>query len=133
MFFWGEKIGAFTNFFQLQVKAPAEMNVPDYEEKNPYRLKNNIRTWYTDGSNKDVPKPYTSYSEAGAKILFFVPKKHKQKVNYYFNKLDDGWPESETVKYYIEIVYLHLFCVQDMRSSKHLRRYEKTKDMRYEI
>jgi hypothetical protein len=40
------------------------MNVPNYEEKNPYRLKNHIRAWYTDGSSKDVPQPYTSYPEA---------------------------------------------------------------------
>ena len=32
-----------------QVKAPAEMNAPSYEERNPYRLKNNIRAWHTDG------------------------------------------------------------------------------------
>ena len=50
--------------FLLKVKAPAEMNVPNYEEKNPYRLKNHIRAWYTDGSSKDVPQPYTSYPEA---------------------------------------------------------------------
>ncbi|CAK9071692.1 unnamed protein product [Durusdinium trenchii] len=47
-----------------QVKAPAEMNVPNYEEKNTYRLKNNIRAWHTDGSTKQVPDPYGSYSEA---------------------------------------------------------------------
>ena len=46
------------------MKAPAEMNVPSYEEKNVYRLKNHIRAWYTDGSTKDVPEPYASYSEA---------------------------------------------------------------------
>lgn len=72
--------GALTFFFQdpffakqfepshlasSQVKAPAEMNVPNYEEKNTYRLKNNIRAWYTDGSTKQVPDPYGSYSEVG--------------------------------------------------------------------
>lgn len=41
------------------------MNVPNYEEKNPYRLKNNIRAWYTDGSSKAVPTPCTSYPEVG--------------------------------------------------------------------
>ena len=31
-----------------------------------------------------------------------------------------------------EIVYLHVFCVEDMRSSRHLGRYEKIEDTRYE-
>lgn len=47
-----------------QVKAPAEMNAPSYEERNPYRLKNNIRAWHTDGSTTSVPEPYGTYHEA---------------------------------------------------------------------
>ena len=48
----------------VQVKAPAEMNAPSYEERNPYRLKNNIRAWHTDGSTSSVPEPYGTYPEA---------------------------------------------------------------------
>ncbi|CAE7268019.1 RH46 [Symbiodinium necroappetens] len=47
-----------------QVKAPAEMNAPSYDERNPYRLKNHIRAWHTDGSTTSVPEPYGSYPEA---------------------------------------------------------------------
>ena len=49
----------------VQVKAPAEMNAPSYDERNPYRLKNHIRAWHTDGSTTSVPEPYGSYPEAG--------------------------------------------------------------------
>eukprot|EP00930_Biecheleria_cincta_P073174 TRINITY_DN604_c1_g1_i2.p1 TRINITY_DN604_c1_g1~~TRINITY_DN604_c1_g1_i2.p1 ORF type:complete len:823 (-),score=133.07 TRINITY_DN604_c1_g1_i2:195-2642(-) len=47
-----------------QVKAPREMISPDYEERDPYRLKHGVRAWASDDS-VEVPPPWANFKDAG--------------------------------------------------------------------